>query len=235
MIMTDLHTHILPDIDAGAPDIETSRRMLEAMYKSGVRTAVCTPHFSYTNTSPEDFLNKRAVRAAELKNVAESIGVKVLLGCELKLSSRVLHIDSIKEFCIGNTRYILIEMPFDKKWEESSFDVLANLSDYYNVTPVIAHVERYHPVIKSIKIAEKLIELGAVLQLDASSLFEKDYSKTAKKLLKNDMITVVASDAHNTDTRPPEVLVKAYNEIERLCGRQTVLEFIENADLICKA
>lgn len=235
MIMTDIHTHVLHGIDDGAPDIETSRRMLAAMYDAGIRTAVCTPHFDYTNISPEIFLKKRDMRASELKEAAESIGIKVLLGCELRLSSRLLHLESIEEFCIGNTKNILVEMPFTKKWGDSSFNDLANLSDYYNVIPVIAHVERYHPVIKNIKLAEKLIELGAVLQLDASSLFEKEYTKTAKKLLKNDMITVVASDAHNIDTRPPEVLTKAYNEIERLCGRQTVLELMENADAICEA
>ena len=78
---------------------------------------------------------------------------------------------------------------------------------------------------------EKIIVPGPVL----SEEYKEELDRKLRQVKKNDMITVVASDAHNTDTRPPEVLVKAYNEIERLCGRQTVLEFIENADLICKA
>ena len=69
--MTDIHTHVLHGIDDGAPDIETSRIMLAAMYDAGTRTAVCTPHFDYTNISPEIFLKKRDMRASELKEAAE--------------------------------------------------------------------------------------------------------------------------------------------------------------------
>ncbi|MBQ7822473.1 MAG: hypothetical protein IJ391_09370 [Clostridia bacterium] len=228
--MTDLHTHVLHGIDDGSPDIETSVKMLKTMYAQGVRTAVATPHFDYTCVSPEDFISERDTKAGELAKAAEMIGIKLLCGCELRLNSRMLHLDSIKSFCIGNTRNILVEMPFTRSWDQTVYDNLASLIDYYNVKPIIAHVERYHPIIKSNKIAEALIELGAYLQLDASSLFEKPYQRTAKKLLKSNLITVVASDTHNTDKRPPDVLCTAFDEIGRLFGRDMVLELISNAD-----
>ena len=232
--MTDIHTHILHAIDDGADSIEVSKSMLQIMSKAGVDRVVCTPHFDFTNVSPEDFLQLRDTRMSELSSYARESNIELVRGCELRLTSRILNLDSIGGFCIGDTRNVLIEMPFSKDWTDSCFDLLTNFIDYFNVRPVIAHVERYNPVIKNIKTAEKLIELGAVLQLDASSLFEKQYSKTAKKLLKYEMISVVASDCHNTESRSPEVLSRAFNEIDRIC-KNGARNYLNNfANSLCK-
>ena len=232
--MTDIHTHLLYDIDDGAESIEMSKAMLDKMKSIGITTAVCTPHFDYTNISPKDFFAIREDRMSTLTPVAKDYGITLLSGCELRLTHRVLNLDSVDKFCIENTRYILIEMPFSTIWEKSCMDMLTNFIDYFNVTPVIAHVERYPAVIKNTKAAEKLVDLGAVLQLDASSLFERLYTKTARKLIKNELISIVASDCHNTQLRPPDILADAYNKIDSLFKNGAV-EYIKNfSDNICK-
>ncbi len=220
--MTDIHTHLLHDIDDGADSIETSKKMLDKMRESGVSTVVCTPHFDYTNISPSDFFAMRKIRMAQLLPYAQECGIKLLEGCELRLTPRVLNLDSVSDFCIEKTRNVLIEMPFSKEWDKQCLDMLTNFIDYFNVRPIIAHVERYHAVMKNIKLAEKLVDMGAVLQLDAASLFEKHYVKIAKKLLKYELISVVASDCHNTNSRPPEILEAAYNEIAQTCKNGAV-------------
>ena len=57
--MTDLHTHILPGIDDGAPDMETALHMLEAEDKQGVNTVALTPHFYRSREHIADFLAEK--------------------------------------------------------------------------------------------------------------------------------------------------------------------------------
>ena len=150
--MTDIHTHVLYDIDDGPPDIETSVQMLRLMYAQGVRNVVATPHFDYINVSPDSFIGIRDERMIKLREEAKKLGIRLLSGCELKLSPQLLQLESIAELCIEGTNYILIEMPFLKAWDEAVFENLINLSDYFNVTPIIAHVERYYPIIKNVQV-----------------------------------------------------------------------------------
>ena len=42
----DMHSHILPNVDDGAKDIEETRKMLQMAYDDGVREMVATPHFT---------------------------------------------------------------------------------------------------------------------------------------------------------------------------------------------
>src|ERR1700744_416487 len=43
-ITTDIHSHILPGIDDGSPDIETSLRLVKGIYNLGIRKSIATPH-----------------------------------------------------------------------------------------------------------------------------------------------------------------------------------------------
>src|SRR6185312_8948448 len=54
-VMIDLHCHILPGIDDGAPDLSTSLEMAKAFVADGVSTVACTPHILpglYANSGP---------------------------------------------------------------------------------------------------------------------------------------------------------------------------------------
>ena len=43
-LKTDIHSHILPGIDDGSPDIDTSIRLIEGLMKLGVKKSIATPH-----------------------------------------------------------------------------------------------------------------------------------------------------------------------------------------------
>ena len=45
MILTDIHCHILPGVDDGAPDMTVTKDMLDKMYDEGVRRIIATPHY----------------------------------------------------------------------------------------------------------------------------------------------------------------------------------------------
>ena len=44
-MLVDIHCHILPGVDDGAPDMETSRAMIRDAYEQGVRYIIATPHY----------------------------------------------------------------------------------------------------------------------------------------------------------------------------------------------
>ena len=49
--ITDIHNHLLPAMDDGSPDLETTIEMIKAMKAIGVKDAIATPH------TMEDYYN----------------------------------------------------------------------------------------------------------------------------------------------------------------------------------
>ena len=67
MAIIDVHCHILPGVDDGAKDIETSLAMLEASRDQGVQCMVATPHFYATRDRVDAFLTRRKAAWEALK------------------------------------------------------------------------------------------------------------------------------------------------------------------------
>ena len=83
MILTDIHCHILPGVDDGAPDMMVTKDMLDKMYDEGVRRIIATPHYRVGMFEP----SIRSIQSSylEVKNYARTIGkygMMVKLGCE---------------------------------------------------------------------------------------------------------------------------------------------------------
>ena len=90
------------------------------------------------------------------------------------------------------------------------------------ITPVIAHPERQRSIINNVKTLEPYLKAGCLLQITAGSLdgtFGNAPMKTAIKLLELGWVTVMASDAHNTNLRPPEIAAGRI-VAERIVGEQ---------------
>ena len=230
--MVDIHTHLLHDIDDGASALDVSVNMLKQMSEIGVRTVVCTPHFNYTSLSLDKFISTRNERLEELKPYACELGITLLGGSEVYLSDSMLSLPDATGLCIEGTRNILVEFPCARALTRNDLDMLVNFSDYYNVRPIIAHAERYYSVIKNIKFAEKFLAMGGYIQIDAASFFERRYKKAARTLVKKGFASFIASDAHGDTVRTPVSLQKAYAEIGKLYGDDTVEEFQCNSEAV---
>lgn len=197
--MVDFHTHILPYIDDGAKDADMSIGLLKMEQEQGVNCVLLTPHY-YGKQSLEDFLEKR-------KKGFESIKDNIPKGLQTRLGAEVLltgindpNDETICTLAIENTKYVLIEMPF-QRWRESLLDRIANFIEETGYTPIIAHVERYVEALKNPAILTYLAELGCLIQVNASAFLDKRMKRFAFALLKKGLVHCIGTDAHNLDTR----------------------------------
>lgn len=225
--MVDLHTHILPNIDDGAGSVSEALKMEEVMYTDKIDLVVCTPHFDPAQTSLEDFVQRRS----EAMALMDASKITFFTGSETILHDYLFYYQDIRPLFIGKTGYLLLELPYSKKWGREVYEAIETLMHTYDLIPVIAHIERYEAVIKMKKNIEKLMEIGCLLQVNASSIIEEKTRRRVIDYLKNGYIDVIASDCHNMNYRPPNI-VKAYEIITQEIGIGCYDSLKQNAEKI---
>ena len=209
--MIDFHTHILPNIDDGASDLETALQMTEALYSQKIMIAVCTPHFDPSSTSLEDFIKQRAFALSKMGDSR----IELIPASETMLHEYLFHYSDLSELCIENTNYLLLEMPLHKKWDPKIYENISRLIDYYNIIPIIAHIERYHAIKR--KQLKTLIKMGCMIQMNTATILNRKTRKRAFRYIKNEFISVIGSDCHDMLKRPP-CMAKALELIEEKLG-----------------
>jgi protein-tyrosine phosphatase len=160
--------------------------------------------------------------------------ITLIAGSETMLHDYLFHYSDLSELCIENTRYLLLELPYTKKWDSKIYNKIRNLIIYYDILPIIAHIERYPAVIRSKKNIIKLIKTGCVIQANTDSIKGKKQKKQKKQLfryIKKGYIDVLGSDCHNMAYRPP-IISDAFEIIIQKFGDRFLDRLIYNADCI---
>lgn len=232
--MTDLHTHILPGMDDGAKTVEESLEMLRMERDQGIDTVVLTPHFYRDRECPERFLTRRRASAEVLRNALMALPETemrtmpcLILGAEVAWVPNLPEMPELPKMCMGHSKYLLLELPFFP-WTDLMFRQLRELMDRTGVTPVIAHLERYLNHQKPERIRE-LLELDVLVQVSAAPLLHPLRRGKALGLLRERCAQFVASDCHDTVSRPPD-LGPAAKVLLRKLGEKQWKEHIRWAD-----
>ena len=140
--MIDFHSHILPGIDDGAQDIETSLALIEEEKKQGVSTIVLTPHFYPDRNTPDNFLKEREEAYRKLTSHPESSTFpNFIKGAEVALTYELPKLEGLEKLCIEGTNLILIELPYHT-YNEWVLNALFGISAR-GLVPIIAHFERF--------------------------------------------------------------------------------------------
>lgn len=205
--MIDLHIHILPELDDGAADMEQSIEMARLAAESGTSYAIATVHSyarrGYYELLPEDI--KSAADELNRRLSEEGIGLTVSIGMEVLLDSGVLElIEAGRMLTLGDSRWLLTEF-YGRESANEMISLLRAVIDR-GYMPLVAHAERYRAIQKHPDLASTLIDMGCAIQVNARSLTgetDRKFVKTARKLCEKGWVQAVASDAHNTSTRPP--------------------------------
>lgn len=234
--ITDIHTHVLFDLDDGPGTLEESLDLLSTMKAQGVQRIFCTSHYRSPHFSVE--WSEIQSRFAEL---SESIAALpgsypgVTIGAEVRISEELTEdIRTETVPTLGNSSYVLIELP-GHDIPESAVDTIYELQ-VRGYRPILAHPERNMAVQRDLDWIDKLVDMGLYLQLTADCLKRKPGRQhmadtVAWHILKQGKAALIASDAHNTTSRPP-TLADAYEYIGQQVGHETVGELKRNADAI---
>jgi protein-tyrosine phosphatase len=216
--MVDVHCHILPGLDDGPENIETSLGMMEAAIADGITHVVATPH-----SSNQFFFDYERVRArrAELQ---EKIGNRLILatGCDFHLNPE--NLDALREdaprFCINQRDYLLVE--FNEYSIPPAMDQTLHEIQLMGLRPVITHPERNAILRMQTERLAKWVRLGCFIQVTAGSLtgvFGPGAQKDAWRWLAYGLVHLVATDAHNTRGRPLK-LKPAFDLVQEQYGEE---------------
>lgn len=200
----DLHSHILPSIDDGSRSAEMTAAMLDQMTAQGIDQLVATPHFYPQRDGIDAFFAKRQRAVDTLRTVYdESRHPKLCLGAEVAYYHGISGSDQLGKLTIGETRCLLLEMPF-ARWSREVIEEVVAIRDELNLRPIIAHIERYHGYQKRSTLPE-LIESGIMIQSNAEFFLDPKTAKKAMKMLEKGEIHFLGSDCHNLTDRKPNL------------------------------
>ena len=218
----DFHSHILPGIDDGSASAEESVAMLRMEAQQGIGRVVATPHFYPRYETPEQFLQKRELAEAQLREVmAEHTDLpELLVGAEVYFFPGMSESDFLPQLTIGQTRCILVEMPH-APWNRSVYRELASIWEKRDLIPVIAHIDRYIRPFHTYGIPDRLEELPVFVQANGEFFLDRSTASMALRMLKKDRIQLLGSDCHNTSDRVPN-LDAARRVIARKLGQEAL-------------
>lgn len=230
----DAHIHILPSLDDGSKNEMQSYRMLKCSQENGMETVIATPHFYPDSLTPTDFVIQRELSLNKLRTYIDAKGnpplPQIKLAAEVLLGFETSKLSDLNKLAIENTRYILIEMPYSY-WEEWVYESIEAIIYQHKLIPIIAHVERYVPMQRNLESIFRLMSIEGVLgQMNTYSLLDRHTSSLCFKLLQNNMVHLLGSDAHRTSHLTD--VSKAYQLIEKKQGI-TMINFLnQNSHLI---
>lgn len=205
--MIDIHSHILPGIDDGAPNLERALEMAKLYVDQGVRHVVCTPHILpgvYHNTGPSirnhvDELQQRIGEAG--------IPLSLFDGADNHVVGDF--VDGLKSgrlLTLARSRYVLVEPPHHvapQRLDQLFFSLMT--AGYH---PILTHPERLTWIEAKYDLICQLAHRGVWMQITSGSLtgsFGRRVRYWADKMLSEGLVHVIASDAHNTTTRRPDL------------------------------
>ncbi|MDR1541816.1 MAG: hypothetical protein LBU32_28310 [Clostridiales bacterium] len=201
----DAHTHILPEIDDGAKNSDISFEMLQSLSNQGVKAICLTPHYYHLEETQDEFLEKRAEAFSKISDFAEPLDLELFLGAEVYFTPDLLNERDISELCIGKSRYLLLEFPYSFGFASKDEFLLERFINNLNVIPILAHIERYSPLVKNEKTLTSYLDMGCLAQINISSI-ESGYfmKKRLLRHLEKGFIQFLGTDCHNLSSRPPE-------------------------------
>ncbi|MHB9111367.1 MAG: tyrosine-protein phosphatase [Thermoleophilia bacterium] len=201
----DTHCHIIPGVDDGPAEMETSVEMARLASDDGIATIVATPHIVEGYYDGRDRGERLKLLSGRLSEA--DIALELVAGAEVPMSA-CLAGDAVflKSLAINGGIYLLMETA------DTTFDQLTQA--VYQVRlcglyPILAHPERTLFVQKNNERLIDLVDRGEVFcQLTAASIdgtFGKTLQKSSLAMARAGLMHLVASDAHSTGRRKPRL------------------------------
>ena len=202
--MFDIHCHIVPGVDDGPKSWEVAVEMCRMAAADGIDHIVATPHAN------DRYRYDREALTLALDRLRELVGMppRLSLGCDFHLSYDNLQsvLEDPRRYTIDDTNYLLVEL--------SNYSVPVQVTDCFlklgdvGLTPILTHPER-NPILQ--RSPERVLdwaEQGCIIQVTGSAFtgFWGEKSKQAAEwLMEREAVHILASDAHDTQRRIPNL------------------------------
>ena len=198
-LRNDIHSHLIPGIDDGSPEMETTIVLLKKFIDLGYKKVITTPHVmsDYYKNNPEIILSGLNNVRKEIKK--QNLNIEIEAAAEYNLEPEFEKLlDNGKLLSFGAEKYLLFELSF--------FDEPLRLNETIwkmiekGFRPVLAHVERYGYWHNNYDKIEEMINRGVKLQLNIGSVtgaYGPEVKKFAERLINDEIIEFVGSDCHH--------------------------------------
>lgn len=206
--MIDLHCHVLPGLDDGPDTEEEAVALAQAAAAAGTDTLVATPHVDYTHDVAPREIDAAVTRLRATLDTAQ-VDLELVSGAELSLV-RLGDLDQgdVAASHLGEGPYLLIESPYTSStvggFEDRVFALRMQGQEI-----VLAHPERSPLFLGGRDRLARLVDAGVLCSVSTGSLagqFGRAARRCAIELLRGGLVHNVASDAHDADRRPPDIL-----------------------------
>ena len=202
--LVDIHQHVIYGVDDGPTKWEETQAMLEKAVSQGIERIVATSHVSpgRTHFDYPDYLDK--LNKINYLIWEKKWKLKLLPGCEIYYSPQVLdRLTRRKIPTLAMSDHVLVEFsPFEEY--DTIYDAFRKLANggYH---PILAHVERYECMHDKMQSVLNLKEFGVLIQMNAQTVLHSQGlggKRFVRRLLEEQVVDFVATDAHNTSSRP---------------------------------
>jgi protein-tyrosine phosphatase len=203
--MIDLHAHILPGLDDGPATTAAALDLARVASAAGTRAIATTPHINHGfGVQPAGLAAARAALAARLAE--ERIELELLAGGEIAPERlQELDDDVLRRLALGGGHYLLLECPFSPV---TTMEMMVTDLHRRGFGVLLAHPERSPTFQRDPARLAALVELGALAQVTTGSLtgdFGEVPRRAAAAMLQQGLLHVLASDAHDSVHRRPDL------------------------------
>lgn len=197
---TDMHSHLIPGIDDGSPDMETTILLIKEFQKMGYTKIITSPHVmvDYYKNTPEIILGGLEKVREELKK--QEIEIEIDAVAEYNLDDGLEKLIEEKKILTFGDHYVLFELPFMQ--EPVNFQEVVFKFQTNGYKPILAHPERYGFWQGSMEKYEEIKAKGVLLQLNLLSLtghYSPEVKKIAERMVDAGLIDLVGTDCHRIE------------------------------------
>jgi len=195
----------------------------------GVHTMVATPHNLEWGPEMGKGLVDAKVEEVRAALRQAGVGLNLITGVEAYLTPDLpRQVDGQEAFCIGDTPYILVELPL-QHYPSYTDQVIFELQ-VKGLIPILAHPERNAVLVEEPQRLYGLVERGLIAQLTAASLmgrFGRHIQDAAIFFLEHNLVHIIASDSHGLQRRSP-VLSAAVAVASGIVGQERARAMVTN-------
>lgn len=228
-MIADIHSHLLVGIDDGSRQIGFTAAALARLFALGFDRLAFTPHFYPSRTSLDKFLEKRYNAFNQIRALPEAKKFKFTLGAELYLTELAFNLESMDELCYTGTKFILTELEYLDFYSPSVEEKLFRLMTNYEVTPVLAHIERYPWLISNRALLSRFHTMGCKMQINLSSLENFFLRRKIFRAIDFGFVDFIGNDLHRTMPKESE-FQEFFHRLEKKFGQGFIAFTAENAD-----